>query len=191
MTQRTGRRRMRAAAVTAALALGALAMPVSAHAGPRTAATPAPPPGAVGPIVTHPVQQPFAYPAGEVCDFPSTAVFPVSDLTLQTWTDQDGNPLFAVESGPLVMTVTNLDTGESVTRDIGGTGVINYFDDGSYTLTGYDWAATFHTGDSPHNKWFVAKDFMSVKLSPDGDGGWHHTLLAAAGRVEDLCETLG
>ncbi len=189
MTGRTGKRRGRAAGVTAALVAGVLALPASAQASARDEATP--PPGAVGPVVTHPVEQSFSYPAGEVCAFPSHTEFPVSDLTLTTWTDGDGQPLFAVESGPLVMTVTNLETGESVTRDIGGTGVIDYFDDGSYTLTGNDWAAPFRSGDSPHNTWLVARDFMSVKLTPDGEGGHRHTLLAAAGRVEDLCETLG
>ena len=124
----------------------------------------------MGPIVTHPVQESFSYPAGEVCAFPSHADFPVQDLTLKTWTDAAGNAVFATESGPLYMRTTNLDTGKSVLSDISGSGVItypDYPDESTYVLSGDDWSAGFHTTDSPvHNHWIVAQGYMSVKIAP-------------------------
>jgi hypothetical protein len=149
--------------------------------------------GLQGPVVTHPGSASFDYPAGEVCAFPSHTDFPVSDLTTRTWTDAAGNPVFAVETGPLLMKVTNLDTGESVTRDISGTGVITYPDYPSadtYVLSGNDWSAAFHTADRPaHNTWIVASTFMSVKVST-ADGKVTRQLLGLSGPYEDLCKTL-
>lgn len=151
--------------------------------------SPAPPPGLHGPVVTHPVQEPFDYPAGEVCAFPSHADFPVADLTLKTWTDDAGDPVFAIESGPLLMRTTNLATGRSVVSDISGTGVITYPAPGVSVLSGNDWSAGFHTADHPHNRWIVAHGFMSVRIAPAG-GRTSHTLLALHGPADDLCKTL-
>jgi hypothetical protein len=162
--------------------------------GPAAPATPpGPPPGALGPIVTHLVQESFGYPAGEVCSFPSHSDFPVQDLTLKTWTDTAGNPVFATETGPLYMRTTNLDTGWSVLSDISGSGVItypDYPDTSTYVLSGNDWAAGFHTTDSPvHNHWIVAHGYMSVKISTV-DGVSSRTLLALHGPYTDLCKVL-
>ncbi|NUS13674.1 MAG: hypothetical protein HOY69_20095, partial [Streptomyces sp.] len=146
--------------------------------------------GLQGPVVTHPVQEPFDYPAGEVCPFATHADFPVSDLTTQTWTDSAGTPVVAVESGPLIMKVTNLANGKTVTRDISGTGVITYPDPDSFVLSGNDWSAGFHTTDRPvHNQWIVASTFMSVKITTVA-GKTSRQLLALRGPYEDICTTL-
>ena len=128
-----------AGAVTALLAVPASADAGTAPASARPAAAqPAPPPGAHGPIVTHPTESPVDYPAGEVCAFPSHTDFPVDDLTLKTWVDAAGDPVFAEESGPLIQRSTNLDTGKTVERDISGSGVITYPDADSFVLSGND-----------------------------------------------------
>jgi hypothetical protein len=186
-------------AAGAALAAGALAAAVLAVPAQAQAASPGIPglPGVPaltqdlqGPVVEHPVQQPFDYPAGEVCAFPAHADFPVSDLTTTTWTDAAGKPVFAIESGPLVMKVTNLANGRSVVRDISGTGVITYPDADSFVLSGNDWSAGFHTTDRPvHNQWIVASTFMSVKVTTV-DGKTSRQLLALSGPYEDICKTL-
>lgn len=184
-----------AALVAGAVAAALLAVPADASAAasgsgiPDLPGIPANVAGLQGPVVTHPVQESFDYPAGEVCAFPSHADFPVSDLTTRTWTDAAGTPVFAIESGPLIMKVTNLATGRSVERDISGTGVITYPDPDSFVLSGNDWSAGFHTGDHPHNQWIVASTFMSVKISTVA-GKSTRTLLALAGPYEDLCKTL-
>ncbi|WUH92434.1 hypothetical protein OG900_21535 [Streptomyces sp. NBC_00433] len=184
---------------SAALVAGAvavlLAVPADASAAapgggvPALPGVPASVAGLSGPVVTHPVQEPFDYAAGAVCAFPSHADFPVSDLTTRTWSDADGNPVFAIESGPLVMKVTNLATGKSVERDISGTGVITYPDPNSFILSGNDWSAGFHTGSQPHNQWIVASTFMSVKITTVA-GKTTGTLLALVGPYEDICKTL-
>jgi hypothetical protein len=187
--------RIGAAALVAGAVAALLAVPADASAAasgsgiPDLPGVPANVSGLQGPVVTHPVQQPISYPAGEVCAFPTSAVFPVSDLTTSTWTDAAGTPVFAIESGPLVMDVTNLANGKSVERDISGTGVITYPDPDSFVLSGNDWSAGFHTGDQPHNQWIVASTFMSVKIGTVA-GRTTRTLLALAGPYEDLCKTL-
>ena len=196
-------RRIGGAALVAAAAAALLTAPPAAAA-PRDALTPAEaaaladaglpaslPQGLHGPIVTHPVEQPFDYPAGEVCAFPSHSTFPVDDLTQKTWVDDAGNPVFALESGPLVMRTTNLATGETIERDVSGSGVVTYPDANSFVLSGDDWVAGFHTGDRPvHNRWIVAYGFMSVKVATTPGGGSSRTLLALRGPHEDLCATL-
>lgn len=193
----SGRTSVRAA--SAALVAGAvavlLAVPADASAAtpgggiPDLPGVPADTSGLHGPVVTHPVQEPFSYAAGAVCAFPSTAEFPVSDLTTSTWTDDSGNPVFAIESGPLIMKVTNLTTGKSIERDISGTGVITYPDANSFILSGNDWSAGFHSNSHPHNQWIVASTFMSVKVSTVA-GTTTSTLLALVGPYEDICKTL-
>lgn len=192
-------RRAPGRAAGAALAAGALAAAVLAAPARAQAETPGVPDlpgvpahsrGLEGPVVDHPVQQPFDYPAGEVCAFPTHADFPVSDLTTRTWTDAAGTPVLAVESGPLVMKVTNLANGRSVVRDISGTGVITYPAPNAYILSGNDWSAGFHTTDRPvHNQWIVASTFMSVEVTTV-DGKTGRKLLALSGPYEDICRTL-
>jgi hypothetical protein len=142
------------------------------------------------PVVTHPVEQSFNYTAGEVCAFPAHVDFPVSDLTLRTWADSSGKPVFSIESGPLVMGVTNLANGKTVQRDISGTGTLTYPDPNSFILSGDNWSAGFHTTDRPmHNHWIVAYGYMSVKVTTV-NGQTSRTLLALHGPYEDLCKTL-
>ncbi|MCH6160006.1 hypothetical protein [Streptomyces marispadix] len=149
--------------------------------------------GLHGPVVTHPQQKPVDYPAGEVCPFAAHAEFPVADLTLRTWYDDERNPVFGVESGPLVMRVTNLDTGRTVTRDLSGTGTLTYpgGDPDSHILGGGDWGVGLHTSDRPvHNKWLISHGHMSVQITTE-DGTTKRRLLSLIGPYENLCETLG
>ena len=111
-------------------------------------------------------------------------------VTKQWWTDAAGTAVFAIESGPLIMRVTNTATGKSVERDISGTGVVTYPDPDSFVLSGNDWSAGFHTADRPvHNRWIVAGTYMSVRITTVA-GKTTRTLLALRGPYEDLCETL-
>lgn len=187
-----------AAALAAGALLAALAAPVQAQAAPANAVPDLPGVpadvqglrGLQGPVVTYPTESPRDYPAGEVCAFPTHTEFPVSDLRMRTWTDSAGTPVVAIEDGPLLMKVTNVDTGRSIVRDISGTGVITYPTPDSYILSGDDWSAGFHTADRPvHNKWIVASTFMSVKVTTVG-GGTSRELLALSGPYEDICTTL-
>ncbi|MDJ1136022.1 hypothetical protein [Streptomyces iconiensis] len=146
--------------------------------------------GLHGPVVTHPEMTPRDNPAGDVCAFDMHTEFPVADLTLRTWTNDAGDPVYAIESGPLVARVTNTETGRTVERDISGTGTHTYPDKHTDILSGSDWAGVLHKGDKPANKLLISRGFMSVKITTEGDRT-HRELLALDGKYEDLCETLG
>ncbi|WP_052396982.1 hypothetical protein [Streptomyces sp. NRRL F-5123] len=193
--RRTPTRAAGAAALAAGALVAVLAAPAQAQAAPANTVpdlpgVPANVRGLQGPVVTYPTESPRDYPAGEVCAFPTHTEFPVSDLRMRTWTDSAGTPVFAIEDGPLLMRVTNVDTGRTIVRDISGTGVITYPTPDSYILSGNDWSAGFHTTDRPvHNKWIVASTFMSVKITTV-DGRTSRELLALIGPYEDICATL-
>ncbi|KUJ64558.1 hypothetical protein ACZ90_58500 [Streptomyces albus subsp. albus] len=180
--------RVAGAALTGGVLLTALLTGGSAAAQPTAPTSPAAP-AVHGPVVTHPSSAPYEYPAGEVCPFAARAEFPVSDLTLRTWTDRDGKPVFAVESGALVLRATNLETGRTVERDVSGTATIDYSDPSGFVMSGNDWATGFHTGDNPAHRWIVAHDYMSVRISTES-GHTTKRLLALYGAYEDLCATL-
>lgn len=145
--------------------------------------------GLHGPVVTHPRMAPRDNPAGDVCPFGMHTEFPVADLTLRTWSNDAGDPVYAIESGPLVARVTNTGTGETVERDISGTGSHTYPDKHTDILSGGDWAGVLHAGDEPANKLLISRGYMSVKITTKGDRT-HRELLALDGEYEDLCETL-
>ncbi|WP_369199320.1 hypothetical protein [Streptomyces sp. PU-14G] len=162
----------------------------------RTAAANGPAPrsgGWHGPVISHPGQPEIDYPRGEVCAFPTHAEFPVVDMVQKTWTNDAGDPVYAVISGPLIMDVTNTDTGKTVRRDLSGTGSLSYPEPGrtdTYVLSGGDWGVGLHTSDRPaHNKWLISRGFMSVRLTKSA-GETHRELLTLEGPYENLCETL-
>lgn len=145
-----------------------------------------------GPFVTRPKQPEVNYPRGEVCPFPTHAEFPVVDMVQKTWKNSAGDPVYAIISGPLIMEVTNKDTGKTIRRDLSGTGSLSYPDPGTTTrvLSGGDWGVGLHTDDRPaHNKWLVSRGFMAVRITESG-GETQRELLALEGPYEDLCKTL-
>ncbi|MFG3254170.1 hypothetical protein [Streptomyces sp. NPDC048172] len=183
------RRRTRALAAFAAgaavtwLLAAAPAANADASTGPKAGG------GMHGPFVTHPEMKPRDNPAGDVCPFDMHTEFPVADLTLRTWKNDAGDPVFAIESGPLVARVTNTWTGETVERDISGTGTHTYPDKKTDILSGPDWAGVLHKGDKPANKLLIAHGYMSIKITTEGDRT-KREVLALDGEYEDLCETL-
>ncbi|GAA2074444.1 hypothetical protein GCM10009801_28380 [Streptomyces albiaxialis] len=146
--------------------------------------------GMHGPVVTHPEQSEITTKRGEVCPFPTHADFPVADLKLRTWSNDAGDPVFAIESGPLVMRVTNLDTGRTIKRDISGTGTHTYPDKNTSVLSGADWGTLLRKDDKPAHKWLISRGFMSVEYTTAGDKSTKR-VIALDGDYEDLCETLG
>lgn len=169
------------------LSLAAIAAVLGAAGGPANAE-----PGV--PVVTHPQQQPYDYPAGEVCAFPAHVEFPVSDLTQSIWSDEQGRPLFGTETGALVLRATNLDTGRTVERDISGDGSLIYptRDPSDFILSGRDWAAGMHGTDLPaaaQHHWYISRGFMSVRVTSK-NGQTVRRQLALVGPYEDLCVAL-
>ncbi len=78
---------------------------------------------------TPPVREPLVFPdelplpAGVFCPWEGLVTFPVNTETATTFFDRDGNVREVLITGSLVVTITNLDNGESVTLNIPGTSV--------------------------------------------------------------------
>ncbi|MFG3252409.1 hypothetical protein [Streptomyces sp. NPDC048172] len=180
-----------ALAACAAATVPFLAASGTAGATPRAERkAPAAASGMHGPVVTHPEQSEITTKRGEVCPFPTHATFPVADLTLKTWSNDAGDPVFAIESGPLVMRVKNLDTGKTITRDISGQGTHTYPDKNTTVWAGPDWGVLLRKGDQPANKWLISRGFMAVESTKDGDRTTKR-VIALDGDYEDICKTLG
>ncbi|MGH3367256.1 MAG: hypothetical protein ACRDOY_08650 [Nocardioidaceae bacterium] len=129
--------------------------------------------------------------AGEVCSFP-VGGHVVSDReryrTTQTF--PDGSPRYQEWTGQLIIRFTNLDSGESVERNLTGRGDFEYFADGSWSLTavGGHFAGAMGPGSDPEPGWFVVRG-SGYTLHSDADG--NRSLTYGHGTVENLCETLG
>jgi hypothetical protein len=79
--------------------------------------------GAVAPVrepVVFPEELPL--PAGVFCPWEGIVTFPVNNEFATTFFDSEGNVTSVLITGSLVVTITNLDNGESVTLNIPGTG---------------------------------------------------------------------
>ena len=147
-----------------------------------------------GPVVTHPAAGPVTYQPGEVCSFGVHITFPVNQVVQRTWTNDAGQPVFAIAGGLLIARVTNMATGQTTVANLNQTGTYSYPGDGSFVLSGSGGIlAGFHTGDTPHNELIFsrvnARSFMSVRVTT-GDGHVTRTLLQLNGPHEDLCEVL-
>ncbi|MFI1585923.1 hypothetical protein [Embleya sp. NPDC020630] len=79
-----------------------------------------------------PPTPPFDYPAGARCDFPVHAEAILDEVVQRVLeTHPDGTPKRVAYKGPLVMRVTNTDTGTHFDADAGGSAVVDYRLDGS------------------------------------------------------------
>jgi hypothetical protein len=81
-------------------------------------------------------------PAGDFadtfCGFPMLVDFEQPQpATVTIFYDQFGNVVRSSISGPLAVTITNLETGESFAHDLSGPGVLEFHPDGSTTGTFY------------------------------------------------------
>jgi hypothetical protein len=81
-------------------------------------------------------------PAGDFvdtfCGFPMLVDFEQPQpATVTIFYDQAGNVVRSFVSGPLGVTITNLETGESFAHDLSGPGVLEFNADGSTTRTFY------------------------------------------------------
>ncbi|GAB7038252.1 MULTISPECIES: hypothetical protein [Catenuloplanes] len=130
---------------------------------------------------------PFDLPAGYRCDFPVHAVAVVDEVYYRTLVAKpDGSPRLEAATGPLVLRLTNVDTGATVDADAGGSSTSTYHDDGGRTihsagpiLLGAGEAGTLARG------LYVVDGLYRIDLRPDGYRGLtgHYT-------TDDLCAKL-
>lgn len=192
---RWGRSRTLLAVLAAAglLAIGAVSAAAPAQAGPGI--TPATGTGGFnGPTVTHPGAAPEDLAAGAVCSFAVHIDFPVNQIVQDTWTNDAGQPVFAIASGLLVAHAVNVDTGRSTTVNLDGAGDYSYLPDGSFILSGGGGIlATLHGTDSPPNELLFSKvsarSFVSVRVA-SVNGHTVKTVLQLDGPHSNLCDVL-
>ena len=108
-----------------------------------------------------------------------------------TATYPDGTPMTEVFRGDLTIEFTNLSTGTSVVRDLGGTGLFRYNPDGtpaSLTSLHGPFSATMPPGSTPSTGLFVL-DGKGTAVTFNADGSRSYTL-GKQGTAENLCLTL-
>ncbi|RKN37525.1 hypothetical protein [Streptomyces hoynatensis] len=177
------RTRLAGRALTAPLALAALlsgAVPAAASGGGAGGGAdgwePAPTP-------------PYDYAAGVRCDFPihtEAVVDEVVQRVLDTY--PDGSPREVVYKGPLIVRVTNTDTGAWYDADASGTALVDYRSDGSQfwsvigpVLVGFGENA----GNVPRGEYLV-DGVYTLEFAADG----YRTLHLLHGGTEDICAHL-
>ncbi|MEV5576385.1 hypothetical protein AB0L06_40685 [Spirillospora sp. NPDC052269] len=144
-----------------------------------------------GPVISHPVYGPVDLAAGDVCPFPVHFDSPISDVTIESWTNDAGQPVYDVGYGPLNIRARNVWTGKTVTRWIGGNATFSYPDSISHILTGNEIAEIFYKGDNPPNHLYIIgkKDYAAIR-SATVNGHTTKSFLYLSGHPEDLCKTL-
>jgi hypothetical protein len=150
--------------------------------GPALAVSPAP----WSPLTTSN----FELAAGLRCDFTLRGeVLSGKERIRVLETYPDGSPRVYEIVGQLIVRYTNVETGESVTRNLTGTALQTIEPDGSFTLTlvGGHMAVGFGATDDPSLAFLIFSGAgHEVYFGTDGT----RTATFGDGPVEDICETL-
>jgi hypothetical protein len=152
-------------------------------AGPAFATAPAP----WSPLTTSN----FEAPAGTRCEFTLRGEVLSGKERIRTLeTYPDGSPRVQEIVGQLVVRYTNVETGESVDRNLTGTAYAIYEPDGSFTLSlvGGHMSVGFAATDEEGPSFLIFSGAgHEVYFATDGS----RTVTFGDGPVEDVCETLG
>ena len=136
-----------------------------------------------------PVRQPLPNPPGTItgfCSFPINVTFPVNNEYTKTWSDAAGNPVRVQVEGHLVATMTNANTGKTVTENISGPGEIDYLPDGTQTVTFLGNGAVFVLQNGNPVLELTQGRVVIAASSPTALG----TVLSAVGRATNVCDLL-
>jgi hypothetical protein len=132
----------------------------------------------------------FTSPAGDLCPFPLRSDPLFDQVHVRTTsTFPDGSPRRQEYAGPLVVRLTNLDSGESIVRDLGGRAVATYAEDGSYDFRITGPAAVgfrAYQGDSEPTGFWVLRGLHTVRFAADTT----RSVIVDRGPEENVCTTL-
>jgi hypothetical protein len=132
-------------------------------------------------------QGPITAPAGYVCPFTVTAEPVREDLRVRYHYDDAGNVDGYEATGQLIARITNVDTGESVVRNLSGPGTVTFNPDGSYdAVVSGDFLVFFLGQDSPAHQLLLLSGHTVLHGAPNGA----KTLVSNSGQAENLCDTL-
>jgi hypothetical protein len=136
------------------------------------------------------VTQPFTSPAGDLCPFALHSEPLVDQVYVRTTaTFPDGSPQRQQYAGPLIVRLTNADTGASIVRNLSGAAVVTYAADGSYDFRMIGPAAVgfrAYQGDNLPTGFYVLRGIHVVHFAADGT----RTLTVDGGTEENVCVTL-
>jgi len=128
----------------------------------------------------------YDWPAGFRCDFPVRST-PIVDEVLRhvVETRPDGEPGRVAYKGPLVLRVTNTDTGSSIDVDAGGSALVEYRADGSqsWRAIGPVMAGWGENGGNLPRGLYRLDGVYSLEITAPGA----KTLTMAHGTTEPLC----
>src|SRR5262245_11245321 len=166
--------------------LGALSCALAGAAGLLVGAQPA---AAQGGGWTPFMTAPFTDPPGKPCAFGVRGDIVRDDERIRTLaSNPDGTPLEQMIVGALDIRFTNLDTGASVVRDLGGVGHLRFDPDGTLELEVTGPAGVTVRAGTPGvapGEYAIVGHFLLV-LHPDGS----LEIPVRQGSMENLCETL-
>jgi hypothetical protein len=119
-------------------------------------------------IPSEPLDMTFA--AGELCPFEMRWADETNRGKTTVFFDKEGSPRFLLGSGQIFSTVTNLETGESLTFNISGPGRITLNEDGSQTVVGTGpWLIGFFPTDEPAGPMMLfTHGRFTLEVSPGG-----------------------
>ena len=123
-----------------------------------------------------------------VCGFPVLLHDVRSKITVNTFFDREGNVTKQIGAGPLVVELTNLDTGEAIVVNISGPGVFTFEGDVLTVKAEGNWLFYFFPGElgsgDPGLIWLTTGLWV-WEIRPDGG-----SLLTHRGSSRDVCEIL-
>lgn len=135
------------------------------------------------------VQEGWTAAAGRYCPFPLQVVVVSQDIrTRVTARYADGAVRLEEFAGPLTVDFVNVDSGRSVRRDAGGSGVLEHRPDGSwlrYTIIGPA-GFGFRPGDGYPLGYYILDGLHIIALDPAGV----RSMAVAVGSQENVCHAL-
>ncbi|MEV0396141.1 hypothetical protein [Polymorphospora rubra] len=135
------------------------------------------------------IQEEWIAPAGRYCSFPLGVRVVSQDIRVRVLARHPGGAARLEEfAGPLTVDFVNVDTGASVRRDAGGSGVAEYRPDGSYaryTIVGPA-GFGFRAGDGLPKGYYILDGLHVISFDADGI----RRLAVGIGNRENVCDPL-
>lgn len=135
--------------------------------------------------------QPFTSPAGQLCEFTLRAD-PVADEEMVATVARfaDGSPKAEAYKGKLVVRYTNVETGAATDKDLSGSAVVRYFEDGAYTMYMYGPVGMgFRETDRYPRGMYVLDGFHVVHTGADA-ADRDREMVVDGGSEHDICGDL-
>ncbi|MGW0504418.1 hypothetical protein [Micromonospora sp. NPDC003241] len=136
------------------------------------------------------IQQEWTGPAGRYCTFPLSVRVVSQDIRVRVLARHPDGAVQREEfAGPLTVDFVNTDTGQSVRRDAGGSGLLEYRPDGGwrrYTIVGPA-GFGFRPGDLYPRGYYILDGLHVISIDAAGT----RRLALGVGRQDDVCVALG